>query len=126
MRCLSIGAATAAVALMILAPPLAAQEAAEDAAQTDRAARPTQQMQAVLDKLKGLGAQPISTLSVDEARSQPSPADAVGAVMEARGIQPDPAFRAVATTDVTIPGAAGDIAARIYTPDGEGPFPVIV
>lgn len=43
-------------------------------------AKPTAEMQAVLDKLGALGAKPFSTLSVPEARTQASPADAAHAV----------------------------------------------
>ncbi|EAR52331.1 putative lipase [Oceanicola granulosus HTCC2516] len=107
----------AAVAALL---PLAA------AAQEPQMAEPTQEMQAVLDKLAELGAEPLSTLSVEAARSQPTPADAVAALIEERGIETDPALDAIATTDVMIPGAAGEVPARVFTPDGEGPFPVIV
>lgn len=87
---------------------------------------PNEQMQAVLDSLAELGAKPLGTISVEEARSQPTPADAVKAVMEEQGIEPDPALEQIQTEDIAIPGPAGDIPARIYTPEGEGPFPIIV
>lgn len=88
-------------------------------------ATPAPEMQAVLDKLAELGAKPLHTLSVDEARAQPTPADAVAAVMKDKNINPGPAA-AIATRDIVIPGPAGDIMARVYTPAGDGPFPVIV
>lgn len=59
-------------------------------------AEPDAEMQAVLDTLAELGAQPFSELSVEEARSQPTPADAVMALgarhPDARGPHrhPDP------------------------------------
>lgn len=114
--------AVAASALMPL--QLSAQEA--PSSETAQMAAPTQEMQAVLDKLTALGAKPIGTLSVEETRAQPTPADAVMALMEEQGVEPDPALQAIGTTDVMIPGAAGEVPARIYTPEGEGPFPVIV
>jgi acetyl esterase len=80
----------------------------------------------VLDKLTELGAQPIAALSVEETRAQPTPADAVAALIEEQGVETDPALTAIRTTDMMIPGAAGDIPARIYAPEGAGPFPVIV
>lgn len=43
-------------------------------------AKPAPAMQAVLDKLKALEAKPIHQLSVPEARTQASPADAAKAV----------------------------------------------
>lgn len=94
----------------------------------DLPAEPNEDMQAVLDKLAELGAQPISELSVEEARSQPTPADAVMAVMEERGIEMPEDLAGVATRDITYPGADGSqIDARVYTPaEGEGPFPLIV
>lgn len=85
----------------------------------------TPEMQAVLDKLAELGAMPLHTLTVDAARAQPTPADAVAAVMADMGIDPGPAAD-IATRDITIPGPAGEIMARVYTPAGDGPFPVIV
>lgn len=88
-------------------------------------AKPAPEMKAVLDKLAELGAKPLHTLTVEQARAQPTPADAVAAVMADEGIDAGPAA-AIATSDIVIPGAAGDIEARVYTPAGEGPFPVIV
>ncbi|MBC7477802.1 MAG: alpha/beta hydrolase [Pseudorhodobacter sp.] len=88
-------------------------------------AKPNAAMQAVLDKLKALGAKPLHTLTVEQARSQPTPADAVKAVMQEKGIKPGPEAD-IATRDIMIPGAAGDVPARVYTPPGNGPFPLIV
>lgn len=88
-------------------------------------AKPTAEMQAVLDALKALGAKPIHTQTVEQVRAQPTPADAVAAVMKDKGIKPGPEAD-IAISDMMIKGAAGDIPARIYTPPGKGPFPVIV
>ncbi len=101
---------------------------ADAGAVEDPPASPNADMQAVLDKLAELGAQPISELAVEEARSQPTPADAVMAVMEERGVQMPEELASILTRDITYPGADGsDIAARVYTPpEGEGPFPLIV
>lgn len=126
--------ALTATALLQPSPSMAQTEAAQDgsgtAASTDAAASqkmamPAPEMQSVLDKLAELGAKPIHTLTVEQARSQPTPADAVMAVMKDKGIAPGPEA-AIATRDITIPGPAGDIAARVYTPEGEGPFPLVV
>ena len=89
-------------------------------------AAPNTQMQAVLDQLAALGGKPIVTLSAPEARQQPTPTDAVKALMKKAGksTAPDPA---VASVDRTIPGPAGALPVRIYTPkSGAGPFPVVV
>lgn len=92
----------------------------------ERVPQPSAEMAKVLEKLAELGAEPIGTLSVEETRAQPTPADAVMAVMEEENIQPDAAAEAIATRDIQIPGPAGSIDARVYTPEGEGPFPLVV
>ncbi len=103
------------------------QQAQEDQDQQEqRQPEPNQEMQAVLDQLEELGAEPIGTMSVEETREQPTPADAVMAVVEEQGIEPDAALEAIRTRNIDIPGPEGDISARIFTPEGEGPFPVIV
>ncbi|WAJ28915.1 alpha/beta hydrolase [Antarcticirhabdus aurantiaca] len=109
--------------------PAFAQDAEAPATQSPEAsqmAQPTAEMTSVLDKLTELGAKPIGTLSVAETRAQPTPADAVMAVMKDKNIKPEAALDAVKTRDITIPGPAGAIPARVYTPEGEGPFPLIV
>ena len=85
------------------------------AAQTTQAGKPDADMQAVLDKLASLGGKPIETLSPTEARLQPSPADAVKAVMADKGVAAD---TTVTTKDVTYPAGAGTQKARVYTPAG--------
>lgn len=83
------------------------------------------QMQAVLDQLGKLGGKPIETLTADEARKQPSPADAVKALLESQGKPTTP--EAVAKVENrTFPGPGGAVPIRIYTPNGEGPFPVVL
>jgi acetyl esterase/lipase len=87
---------------------------------------PAPDMQKVLDKLASLGGKPIETLTPAEARKQPTPADAVKALMAEQGMStaPDPA---VTTKDVTYPAGAGTQNARIYMPAGaKGPLPVIL
>ena len=84
---------------------------------------PNARMQAVLDQLAALGAKPIETLTVAQARTQPGPADAVKALLtrEGRSTAPEPVGSVV---DTTFPGPAGQIPITIYTPSGTGPFPV--
>ncbi|MEO7136216.1 MAG: alpha/beta hydrolase [Gemmatimonadales bacterium] len=91
---------------------------------TSRAA-PNQQMQAVLTQLEALHPKPIPQLSAAEARKQPTPADAVKALLkkEGKSAAPEPVAN---VTNRTIPGAGGPIPIRIYTPKGSGPFPVVV
>lgn len=127
-------ATTAITALMSL-PAFAQDEPhpVDDAVATSKDSgtvdRANPEMAEVITKLMELGAKPVSTLSVEEARTQPTPADAAMAVAEDKaGAPPKP--EAARTEDVTIPGAAGDLDARVYWPEGaeagSEPLPVIV
>ena len=83
-------------------------------------------MKAVLDQLGSMGGKPIETLTAAEARKQPTPTDAVKALLTKQGKSAAP-DAAVSSVDRSIPGAAGPLSARIYTPKGgTGPFPVVV
>lgn len=106
-------ATTAVAASTVAAAPEAKTQAPADA-----------DMQAVLDKLASLGGKPVESLSPVEARKQPSPADAVAAVMKDKGI-PAPKDTLI-VTDRTFPGAGGPVKMRVYQPKGAGPFPVIL
>ena len=101
---------------MLGAPTLAASPAKPDA-----------EMKKVLEALDGLGGKPLPTLTAAEARMQPTPADAVKAVL-AKKLGKPPVPEAVAKVeDRTYPNADNaPLAVRIYTPAGKGPFPVIV
>ena len=111
----TIWTALLASAAIVAAVPLAAQ--------TPPKADP--QMQAVLDQLAKLGPKPLDTLSPAEARKQPSPADAVMALLKSQGKSTAP--EAVGKVEnKTFPGPAGPVPIRIYTPAGSGPFPVIL
>ena len=85
-------------------------------------------MAEVLATLAGLGGKPIETLTPAEARQQPTPTDAVMAVLKKHGkdTAPEKLVPGVKSVDSTIPGPAGSLPIRTYTPDGKGPFPVIV
>jgi acetyl esterase/lipase len=92
-----------------------------------RPATPSADMQSVLDALANLGGKPIETLTPAQARLQPSPADAVKAVMRDNGmpITPD----ASVTTRDLIYGTNSRQFARIYKPTqtvDNKPMPVIV
>jgi acetyl esterase len=89
-------------------------------------ARPDSQMQGVLDQLKALDPKPIPTLTAQEARMQPTPADAAKRELAKQGksTAPDPA---VASQDRSIQTPGGSLPVRIYTPkSGAGPWPVVV
>lgn len=82
------------------------------------------QMQAVLDKLASLGGKPIESLSPEEARKQPTPADAVKALMKDQGKSGPEKVDDV--DDIELKLSTGDVKGRLYKPAGEGPFPVIL
>lgn len=111
MRTSLLGAAT--LAGLIAATPLAKADP---------------DMQAVLDALAKLGPKPIPTLTPDQARQQPTPAQAVTSLLvkQGRDTAPTELVPGVTHEDRSIQGAAGQLPARIYTPAGAGPFPVIV
>jgi acetyl esterase len=90
----------------------------------DPSSRADPDMARVLAALAAFNGKPIETCTVEEARAQPTAADAAAAVMTEDGISPEVA--GVTSRDVTFPGSAGPLAARIYTPDGDGPFPVVL
>lgn len=94
-------------------------------AQSQSPPKANKDMQRVLDALASLGGKPIETLTPEEARKQPTPADAAKKVMAQQGksVLPDPS---VTVTDKMISGPLGDILIHIYTPQGSGPFPVML
>lgn len=85
----------------------------------------------ILDQYAKLNAPPIETLSPENARNNPTLKNAVEEL-----IAENPAVRAttlikpvpqpVKISHRLIPGPQGDILVRIFTPDGDGPFPVLV
>ncbi|MET4105842.1 alpha/beta hydrolase fold domain-containing protein [Hymenobacter sp. UYP22] len=80
------------------------------------------EMQAVIEALASLGGKPIETLSAQEARQQPTPADAVMKVMQANNM-PMPPVTADTMSRMVMPG----VKVRIYTPKGAtGTLPVVV
>jgi acetyl esterase/lipase len=94
---------------------------------TDMIGKPNKDMQAILDKLAELGAQPLATLTPGQARKQPSPADAVKALLESRGLPTTPQ-RVAGTEDRSFAGPGGPVQLRIYRPLGviESELPAIL
>ena len=86
------------------------------------------EMQKVLDVLAAMKGKPIETLDPNEARKQPTPSDAVMAILKKQGkdTAPTALVAGVTSADFTIPGAAVPLPVRIYTPAGAGPFPLVV
>jgi acetyl esterase len=74
------------------------------------------QAKAFLDQMVAAGAPPLHSLGVEEARQ-------AIAQLFATNKEPEPVGK---VEDRQIPGPAGQIPLRIYTPQGSGPFPVLV
>jgi acetyl esterase len=74
------------------------------------------QIEAVLDEMRAMGAKPFEALSVPEARV---------AAWGFEGLQ-GPPEEVAAVEHRFIPGPTADLPIRIYTPEGEGPFPALV
>ena len=77
---------------------------------------------------EGLHPKAIEKLTPEEARRQPTIADAVHALLQSKGLSTDPAVLVpgVRSRDTVVDGAAGVLPARVFTPEGVGPFPVIL
>lgn len=82
-------------------------------------------MQKVLNAHASLDPKPIEKLSPAEARQQPTPADAVKKVLTQMGksTAPEPGV-SMKTMQVAVKG--GSIPVHIFTPEGAGPFPVML
>jgi len=82
-------------------------------------------MQKVLDAQASLKPKPIETLSPEEARLQPTPADGVKKVLAdmKKSTLPEPG---VTVKDMTIGSGDAAFPIHVYTPEGKGPFPVMV
>ena len=76
---------------------------------------PDSDMKEVLDALAALGGKPIETLTAQEARTQPTPTDAVKRVLAKQG-KPPTDDMGVVTHDIMIPGAAGRSACPRLSP----------
>ncbi|HEX8237539.1 MAG TPA: alpha/beta hydrolase [Abditibacteriaceae bacterium] len=73
------------------------------------------QMKAVLQQLIALKPRPIEKLTPRQARQQPTPADAVKALLQKQGrsTAPEPVG---SVTDRTVPSPAGPVRVRVYRP----------
>lgn len=85
-------------------------------------------MLAVLNAHASLHPKAIEKLDVAAARNNPTIADAVNVVLKQQGrsTRPEDLVPGITSMDTTVQGAVGMLPARIYTPQGAGPFPVIV
>lgn len=75
------------------------------------------QVSGFLQQLAAMGAKPFHTMSPTEARQ------AFGALCTAL---PRGTAKIAGAVDRKIPGPAGEIPLRVYTPEGSGPFPALV
>ncbi|RYZ11511.1 MAG: alpha/beta hydrolase [Comamonadaceae bacterium] len=85
-------------------------------------------MLAVLDAHAALDPKAIEKVDPATARQQPTIADAVNSVLrkQGRSTRPEDLVPGVTSRDITVQGAAGMLPARVFTPSGRGPFPVVV
>ena len=85
----------------------------------------TPQMQTVIETLDSMNSTPLYTLTPQQARMQPSPADAAMRVMRNYNIATPPMN--VDTMGMEVPVQGGSIHVRIYTPKtGKSSYPMIV
>ena len=106
---------TVGVSMAALLTVTAHAAVAQTAEQSPAAAMKTEMKEAdasmdrVLKELQTLGVKPVATLSVEAARAQPTPADAVKAVLKAQGKDSMALMAAmeVAKKDLTYPTAGG-------------------
>lgn len=89
--------------------------------------KPDMMMQKVLDTLAAMNPKPIETCTPQEARQQPSPAHAAKKMLHSDVHSEKPTL-GIHTRNFTIPGPAGDIEARIYSPNlgNSDVLPVVV
>ncbi len=81
----------------------------------------------VLDTWRSMGPKPLETLSVGDARRQPTPIEAATALLKQQGLTLD--RYDIATRDIVVEGPGGSSRARLYVPTAtadEGPRPVVV
>ena len=91
----------------------------------DPSGRAAGDMLRVLTAFQASGAKPVPMLTVEQARSQPTPGDSATSVAVSMGM---PAKMPIArVADIQIAGAAGMVPARVYDPQlANGPAPVIL
>ena len=75
------------------------------------------QAKALLDQMVAGGAPALNTLSPVDARKM------FEMMIQLLGMKPQPVFK---VEDRQIPGPAGQIRVRVYTPEGNAPFPILV
>ncbi len=110
--------------IMTLAAMTVFAFASATARQASASAKPNSDMDKVLAQLASKKGKPIESLSAEEARKQPSPADAVSSLITQKG-KPVRTESFAKVLDIKVDGAVGSIPARLYVPDSKGPLPVV-
>ena len=125
-------------ALLVMLAPTFASQAADDPGKPNPVTtavakgvakvRADDDMLAVLKAHASLNPKAIEKVDVATARKNPTIADAVDVVLKQQGksTKPEDLVPGVTSVDTTVSGAAGTLPARVYTPSGAGPFPVVV
>ena len=91
----------------------------------DPTGRADADMLRVLTAFQKSGAKPIANLTVEQARTQPTPGDAAAAVAQQAGVPPK--LPVAKITGIQVAGAVGMVPARVYDPQASrGPAPVIL
>lgn len=116
----------AALLLAICPLALPAQDRTEPAVPPGNAigAKPNDQMQAVLDMLASMKPKPIEMLDPKEARKQPSIGEAATAL--AKKLDKPVPEKVGDVEDTSFANGDAKVKVRIYTPEGNGPFPTIL
>ena len=83
------------------------------------------QMEEIVDTYMALHPLPIPMLTAENARNLPSARDAVEGVLT-KHHNPNLVEPVGNVNHILIPGPGGQLLARVYTPFGSGPFPVLV
>lgn len=85
----------------------------------------TPDMQKVLEKWATMNPKPLSKLSAEKARQQPAVQQAAAALRKEMGQTPEKLpVGDVKNMEIQVNGTS--LPVRVYTPEGEGPFPLIV
>jgi acetyl esterase len=105
-------------------PGTTSQPSAEDLAARESLADVDKDLRKVLKEQRALGAKPLETLTPEEARRQPTLADAARSLLQREGKQAAPE-EVAKVEDRTIQTPSGALPLRIYTPrEGKSPYPV--
>ncbi|MDM4772725.1 alpha/beta hydrolase [Solimonas sp. SE-A11] len=101
---------------------------AEAVSLTKMTVRAGSDMRHVLNTLLSLKPQAIEKLTPAEARQEPTVTDAMIKYLEGKGRETSPEKRVpgVSARDIVVDCATSSLPATVYTPEGQGPFPLIV